>query len=447
MHHFVTRFWHGAAVAALVAIPIAGGCAEQNSAAKDAPDIASSGRASAAASPAPLKPGEAADWPNFRGPRHDLISAETGWADTWPADGPQQLWKVKVGTGFSSVSVVGNRLYTMGHDGRKEGGDDTVYCLDATSGAVIWKQSYPCALVDNLHEGGPAATPTVHAGRVYTVSKEGLLHCFAADSGNVLWKQPLQKLLGVPMPEWGFSCSPRVVGDLLIVEAGRTCALNPESGQLIWQSAAYRPGYGSISVVDHEKVRLIAVLNNDCLLLVSIQDGKEVAQQKWEAQFATSAITPLVDGDTIFISAGYNAGGMLTKLADDKLQRVWQNKNMSNHMANCVLWEGHLYGFDGNTHNRRNAELRCVDKATGELKWQERGLGVGSLMLADGKLIALSDEGELVIAKATAEGFQPISRANVLSGKCWTVPVLCGGRLYCRNAAGDLVCLDLRKPT
>jgi outer membrane protein assembly factor BamB len=383
-----------------------------------------------------------ADWPNWRGPQHNGISSETGWADTWRDDGPKQLWKATVGTGFSSISIAKGRLYTMGH----RGGDDTIYCLDPNTGDEIWKYSYPCKLVDNLHEGGPAATPTVDDDRVYTVSKEGQLFCFDAAKDDVLWSVKLQDLLGVEMPAWGFSCSPRVLGELLIVEAGRTCALNRKTGKLVWKTDEYRPGYGSPAIMRRGDEDLVVVLNNDYLLVVNAADGKEIAKQKWETDFATSSTTPIIDGNTIFISTGYNEGCAQFRLnTDNTLERNYQNKNMSNHMANCVLYESYLYGIDGNSHARRTCELVCMDAVTGAVKWKERGLGCGSLMMADGKLIVLSDEGELVIAPASPDGFKPTAKARVIEGKCWTVPVLSHGRVYCRNADGDVVCVDLRR--
>ncbi|MCC7085040.1 MAG: PQQ-binding-like beta-propeller repeat protein [Pirellulales bacterium] len=392
------------------------------------------------------------DWPNWRGPEHSGISRETGWQDTWPDGGPKQLWKASVGTGFSSVSIADGRLYTLGH----RGDDDTVYCLDANTGEEIWKHSYPCKLVDNLHEGGPAATPTIHEGRVYTHSKEGHLFCFDAAQGAVLWSVKLQDLLGVEMPTWGFSCSPRVLGDSLLVEAGRTCALDRNTGELRWKTDKYEPGYGSPAILRRGEKLLVVVLNNEYLLIVDAADGKEVAKQAWETSFATSATTPIVDDDTIFISTGYNAGCVMFRLAPAAgslpekteaglvLERVYQNKNMSNHMANCVLYDNYLYGIDGNSHNRRNCELVCLDAASGDVKWKHRGLGCGSLMIADDKLIVLGDDGELVIAPANSQAFQPTAKARAIEGKCWTVPVLSHGRVYCRNADGDLVCVDLR---
>jgi outer membrane protein assembly factor BamB len=285
----------------------------------------------------------------------------------------------------------------------------------------------------------------VHEGQVYTNSKEGHLYCFDAAKGDVVWSKNLQELLGVKMPTWGFSCSPRVLGDLLIVEAGRTCALNRKTGELVWKTDEHRPGYGTPAIMRRGDKDLVVVLNNDNLLVVDAADGKEIAKQPWETDYATSSTTPIVDGDTIFVSTGYNEGCALFRLKDDNsLERVYQNKHMSNHMANCVLYENHLYGIDGNSHARRTCEVVCMDAATGAVKWKERGLGCGSLMIAGGKLIVLSDEGELAIAPASSEEFKPTAKARVIEGKCWTVPVLSHGLVYCRNAEGDLVCIDLR---
>lgn len=321
--------------------------------------------------------------------------------------------------------------------------DDTIYCLDATSGKELWKYSYKCALVDNLHEGGPAATPTVDGNRVYTVSKEGHLFCFTADKGEVVWTHDLRTLLEVRMPEWGFSCSPLVLGDMLIVEAGRTVALDKATGKLIWQTGSYRPGYGSPVAFERAGETMIAVLNNDCLLVVRAKDGSGVAEHPWETDYVTTAATPIVFDGKVFISSGYGRGCALLKLAGDKLEVVYENRNMCNHMNNCVLWNGHLYGFDGNSHNRRLVQLVCMDFATGKVAWKRRGLGCGSLFLSDGKLILLGDEGELVVAKAQPDKYEDLAHAQVIEGRCWTVPILSHGKLYCRNADGDVVCLDL----
>lgn len=387
------------------------------------------------------------DWPNFRGPSHDGISAESGWSSEWGDDGPKKLWSKEIGTGFSSVSVADGRLYTMGHKpGHKPAkiGDDSVWCFDAETGELIWQHTYKCKIVDNLHEGGPATTPTVDDGRVFTISKQG--HMFALDvsNGDVLWKANLSERLGVAMPSWGFSCSPLVLGDKLIVEAGRTVALDKKTGETIWQTDKFYPGYGSPVAFEHDGKTLLSVLNNDFLMVLASDDGEILAKFPWETSYKTNATTPIVAGDTIFVSTAYNKGCALFDFDGSKLRPRYDHRDMRNHMANCVLYDGHLYGFDGKSHNRRLVKLVCMDYATGKVKWAERGLGCGSLMMANGKLIILSDQGELVVAPATPDGFTPTSRAQVIEGRCWSVPVLAGGRIYCRTAKGDLVAVDVR---
>lgn len=381
------------------------------------------------------------DWPVWRGPNGDGASQETNWSADWGADGPPQFWRASVGTGFSSMSVARGRVYTMGH----RDGNDTVYCFDAARGEEVWTHSYPCQLVDNLHEGGPACTPTVDGDRVYTVSKEGHFFCLSAKDGSVLWSKQLQALLGVNMPEWGFSCSPLVVGDKVVLEVGRTCAFDKESGELVWQTEKFRPGYGSPTLFQPEGSEpLVTVLSNDFLLVVKLASGEEVDRLKWETSFATSASTPLAKDNTLFISTGYGKGCLLAELKDGQLTKVYENNKIRSHMANCVLVDGVLYGIDGQSHLPSQCRLVALGHATGEVHWSERGFGCGTVLAAGDRLLILTDDGDLASAKASKGGYEPISRGKVLEGKCWTVPVLAHGRLYCRNAAGQLVCLDLR---
>ena len=164
--------------------------------------------------------------------------------------------------------------------------------------------------------------------------------------------------------------------------------------------------------------------------------GPRAALAHGGSYFDVNAADPVVSGARVFISSGYKHGGALLDVSRGSPQLVWENKNMRNQFNSCVLWQGHLYGVDDN-------QLRCLAFDTGEVKWTDKISGKGSLMLADGKLIVLSEKGELFVAEASPAGFKPRSRAQVLGGKCWTTPVLANGRIYCRNAAGDVVCVDV----
>jgi outer membrane protein assembly factor BamB len=270
--------------------------------------------------------------------------------------------------------------------------------------------------------------------------------CLDAGKGEVVWNCNLQKQFGVKLPDWGFACSPLILGDLAIIDAGCAAALDKHNGQVRWQTAPFRPGYGSPVPFEHGGETCLAILNNEFLLVLKAADGTEIARYPWATDYATTSTTPIIRGDTIFISTGYNKGCALLKLVDADLTPVYLNKKMRNHMNNCVLVGDFLYGFDGNSHNARLVNLVCMEYASGAVKWTHNGLGCGSLVAAGNTLLILSDEGELLTAQASPDEFRPLAHAQVLEGKCWTVPTLSHGRIYCRNAAGDLECLDARPP-
>jgi len=176
---------------------------------------------------------------------------------------------------------------------------------------------------------------------------------------------------------------------------------------------------------------------------VQLKDGKELWRFPWVTHWDINADDPvLVDGDKLLISS-FDRGCALLRLTADQPKVLWENKNMGNHFDGCIFVGSFLFGIDGNT-DQPDRELRCIDPRTGNVRWRHAGLGLGSIMASAGKLIVLGEKGELVVAEASPEAFKPIAAAQVLSGKCWTVPVLANGRLYCRNAKGTLICLDLK---
>jgi outer membrane protein assembly factor BamB len=386
----------------------------------------------------------AEDWPRWLGPEGTGVSQASNWKNNLE----KQAWKAKVGIGFSTVSVADGRVYTMGHDGRKSGGNETVYCLDAKTGKSIWAHSYPAPLIDYLHEGGPCSTPTVDGSIVYALSKHGMLHAFKAEDGTVLWKKEMMKEAGMKRPpEWGFAASPCLLGDLLLIEAGATFALDKKTGETEWESRPYRAAYGSPSTFKVGNADLITVLKTDGLVIFDAVNGKTLAFEKWETSYRTNSTTPVVKGDKIFISTGYKRGCALFKWGKGKLSKIYENQNLSTHMNNAIPVDDFLYGFDGNVHMAGPKDFVCIRFSTGEVQWRSKdaGLKVGSLIVAGDRIIALGQRGEVAIAPVDPKKFSPIAREQVIGGRCWTPPVLANGLLYLRNARGDLVCLDLRK--
>jgi len=382
----------------------------------------------------------AGDWPMWRGPSHNGISQEKGWLDRWPASGPPVLWKAGVGTGFSSFSVVGNHVYTAGNTDNT----DTVFCLDADSGKVLWKHSYPSDLGDKLFEGGTTGTPTVDGGRVFFLSRWGDVFCFDAASGKVIWSKNVHKETGVRIPGWGFSGSSLVFDNLLILNVGEAgMALNKQTGEIVWKSADKDAGY-STPVPMQQNGKWLGVLGSGAAYLaVDLQTGKEAWKYHWLTEYGLNAADPIIDGDHVFISTGYGKGDALLKVGSGEPQVLYKNKSLHTMLNPAVKVGDDLYGFDGDAS--ATTRLRCIEFSTGKKKWDDLDVELGALMVADGKLIVIDGHGDLFVAPASAAGFKPTARAHVLDGKCWTVPVLANGRIYCRNSRGDVVCLDVRK--
>jgi outer membrane protein assembly factor BamB len=384
----------------------------------------------------------AEDWPNWRGPNYDGISKETGWLASWPENGPKVLWEKAIGTGFASITVSKGKAYTMGN---KEG-KDYVYCFDAATGNEIWNKSYECPLYNNLHEGGPCSTPTVDGDAVYTLSKKGDIIRFNAATGDIVWQKNIQDEYGCKPPQWHFSSSPLIMGDLLILNAGvRGLALNKKDGSLKWQNGPGIGAYATAVPFDLDGKKRLAMLVEKEFIGLDVETGKVLWQIPWETYAQINATDIIISGNKLFVSTGYNTGCALYELKSDKPEEVYKNKEISTQLNSAVLWKGYLYGFDGNIgmNSPGKGNLKCMDFETGKVKWSQGDMGTGSLMLADGKLIILSEDGKLIIAEASPEGFRELASKQILTYQCWTVPVLANGRIYARNTAGKFVCVDV----
>src|SRR5882672_687989 len=373
--------------------------------------------AAALAVAAAALPASADDWPQWRGPARNGISAEAGWLDAWPAEGPRVLWKAEVGIGFSSFAVARGRVYTIGH----AHDTDTVFCLDADKGHVVWYHPYPADLGDKFFEGGPTSTPTVDGDRVYTIGKWGDLFCFDAANGKIAWTRNIATESGLPVPAWGFGGSPAVLGDLLYLNIGEAgIALEKATGKTVWKSGAAECGYSTPLPLPGEEP-LLLFSSGKAFLAVNSRTGKEAWRVKWMTQYGVNAADPVVDGSSVFLSTGYGKGAALYRTGKAEPELVWQNRVLRCQMNPPVLLGGYLYGVDGDAGQK--TALKCVELATGNEKWSQPLAGSGAVSSAAGSLIVLSGEGELMIAPASSEAFKPVARAKILGGKCWTAPV------------------------
>jgi len=377
---------------------------------------------------------QAADWPIWRGPNHDGISSEK-----LAGIEVKKLWSAQIGVGFASFTVAEGRVYTTGHANDK----DTVFCFDAASGKQVWKQDYAADLGDKYYEGGTSATPTIEDGKAYHLSRWGDVFCFDAATGKVVWQKNIQKETGADIPEWGFAGSPLVSGKLLILNVGKSgTAVEKASGKTVWTSDKDNAGYSTAYPMTVNGKPQVVLGSGRAYRGVDPTNGTVLWEHTWSTSYGVNAADPILSGTNLFISSGYNKGCALLDLASASPTEVWRSRVMRNQFNSSVLIDGHLYGSDGD--ESKSASLKCIDFATGTEKWSEASAGFCSLMAADGKLIVLTAKGELIIAKANPAKFEPISRTSVLSGRCWSAPVLANGRIYARNAVGELVCLGVK---
>ncbi len=372
----------------------------------------------------------AEDWPNWRGPNHNGISVEKDWDPLVLNDTAKPAWTAEVGIGFSAITVAGDKAITIGNIGKKT---DVVTCFDAKTGQVVWKYAYPESLTANMYEGGPNATATIADGKVYTLSKTGKAFCLNLSDGQVVW----MKDLGAKVPQWGFSSSPLLIGDKVVYNVfDRGVALNKVSGEIVWTSEDKKSSYATAVPVTVDGKTYVYLFGRDSLLCINSADGSVLWTYPWNTSYDVNASDPIIIGNEIFITSGYNHGCTLIRVEDGKPVKVWENKNMRSQLSGPVAIGSYIYGID-------DSQLVCLDWKTGEKKWSEPSAGKGSLMAADGKLIVLSEKGKLMIIKAIPEKFELIASAQVLDGRCWTMPTLANGRIYARNAAGKLVCMDV----
>ncbi|MCF7817049.1 MAG: PQQ-like beta-propeller repeat protein [Kiritimatiellales bacterium] len=373
-----------------------------------------------------------ADWPVWRGPDANGISSETGLNPT----GAHVLWTKELGVGHSTVSVKDGRLYTMGNIEDK----DVVYCLDAKTGEKIWDHSYDCPAGNYP---GPRATPVCSGDRVYTFSREGLLICFDAVSGAVAWKTDVLDKSGNENIKWGLASSPVIEGDLILLNVGESgVAVDRNSGKIKWKSVG-KSSYATPVVFDHKGKRCAAIFSAPGLQIVDVATGKKLDSFNWETKYDINGADPIVMGDRIFISSGYDHGCAMLDFSSGKLKKVWESDVLNNQFSSSILIDGYLYSVDGQA--KKKGHLRCISAVDGVEQWS-MPIGFGSLISADGKLIALGEDGTLYFAEATPKAYKEISQFKTgLSQLCWTPPALANGIIYCRNDKGTLVAIDVSK--
>ncbi|MEQ8210954.1 MAG: PQQ-like beta-propeller repeat protein [Lacipirellulaceae bacterium] len=382
---------------------------------------------------------QAEDWPQWRGPRRDGVSKETGLLQEWPAAGPPQKWVFKdCGIGYSGPAVVGDRIYILG----SRDGVEKLIALNTNSGEELWFTDIGTEF-ENGWGNGPRSTPTVDGDRIYALGAQGNLICVEAPSGELVWQKSMVDLGSKGPPFWGYSESPLIhQGHVIVTPGGKEgaiVALDKSTGELVWQSAELTSGahYSSTMLTQRNGKAEIVQLLVDKGVGVDAATGDMLWQTPWPGRVAVVP-TPILRDNHVYFTSGYGVGSMLVSIdAQYNVDVAYDNKVMKNHHGGVVLIGDHLFG-----HSDKVGWV-CQDFLSGKSVWREReALGKGSIAYADNRLYCFSkDEGIAVLADASPEGWKehgrftlsPLSEIRKDKGRIWTQPVVSNGRLYLRD--------------
>ena len=384
------------------------------------------------------------EWPQHRGPNRDNISTEKGLLDSWPNDGPKEVWRqTGLGEGYSSVAISDGKLFTMGN----RGNDEMLLAFDVADGKPLWSTKTGRAYRENMGNG-PRGTPTVDKDHVYALGANGDLACVKVGKGEIVWQQNILDEYGGNNITWGISESVLIDGNNLICSPGgrqgTIVALNKMTGRPVWRASVQgspQAAYSSPIVVEFGGVKQYVNYVHTAVVSVSAKDGNVLWGFRESANGTANCSTPLYADGQVYTSSGYGTGAASFKLAPGgKANVAYSNKDMVNHHGGMVLLDGHIYGFDEQI-------LKCIDLKTGKAKWQNRSVGKGSVTYADGYLYLRSENGPVALATATTNGydekgrFDPPGRSNKPS---WSHPVVCGGKLFLRDM-DTLLAYDVKK--
>ena len=367
------------------------------------------------------------DWPGFRGPRRDGVVRGVKIKTDWSASPPVQLWRRPVGPGWSSFAVNGDLMYTQ----EQRGNNEVVACYKASTGQPVWTHSDKARFFESNAGAGPRGTPTLSNGRIYAFGATGILNVLDARNGAVVWTRDVATETNTKIPFWGFSSSPLVFGDIVIVAAaGQLVAYETASGNRRWVGPAGGGSYSSPHPVTINGVAQVLLTSDGQLTSVSPADGKQLWQHQWAAN---SIVQPaLIASDNVLITsqeAGIRRIALTNNAGAWSVAERWTSNGLKPYFNDFVVHKGYAFGFDGRI-------LSCVDLNDGQRKWKGGRYGNGQLVLLPDQdlLLVLSEEGELALVQASSDQFTEVAKFPAIQGKTWNHPVLVGDVLLVRNA-------------
>ncbi|GAB5404622.1 MAG: PQQ-binding-like beta-propeller repeat protein [Aureliella sp.] len=385
---------------------------------------------------------QAAQWPGFRGPDRMGVQRGLRFATDWNANPPDEIWRIKVGPAWSSFAAAGNLLYTQ----EQRGEEEVVVCYSADSGKEIWASGVESRFFEALGGLGPRATPTLHDSAVYSMGAAGVLLKLDAATGQKAWEVDFQEVAQRGPPMWGFSSSPLVVDDMVVVYAGGkedlgVLAFSADTGELRWTAPAGPMSYGSLQKINPLGQAMLGLLSDVGLQTYDAATGKPLFEYSWP-HTGYRALQPLfVDQERVLIPTGMGAGTRLVNLQDSggelTGEEVWTSRRLKPDYSDIFVHKGNVYGFD-------NSVFASISLDDGKLNWKGGRYGKGqAILLADSDtILVVTEEGELVLVETNPEEHVELGRLESLDGRTWNHPIVVGDKLFVRNAA-EAVCYRL----
>jgi outer membrane protein assembly factor BamB len=391
-------------------------------------------------------PVSAADWPQILGPNRDGQSLEKSLSWDWSSKPPQVAWSKEIGSGWSGVVVVEGQAYVFHRRDNRE----ILSVLDSATGKEVWAFDYAAKYQDDFNfDNGPRATPVVRGSVAYLLGANGDLHAVETKKREKLWHRNILKDYAAGKGYFGVAASPLVVDDKVIVNVGgkgaSVVAFDAANGKEVWKVGNDEASYSSPVVAEFNGKKIVIAFTRRGLLGLDLTTGRQLFEQQWRSRIDASvnASTPLILDGHIFLTSSYGTGAILFKCDGTSITEVWSNdKSMSCQYATPVRVGDHLIGAEGRA-DYNSGNLRCINWKTGEVKWSANRFGCASVIAADGRMLAVTESGELVAVAANAEKYQELGRLRILEGKVRSIPALSSGLLFARDEK-KLVCVSLK---
>ncbi len=398
----------------------------------------------------------AGDWPQLLGPnRNGHAAADERLANAWPIGGPKAVWTRDIGSGFAAISIANPKNANPADSTatailfHRQKDEQIVEALDATTGDPLWRKAIATRYVSTISDDdGPRATPVIHAGRVYCLGADGELVCLALDSGKQVWIRHLSQDFEIPGSYFGAGSTPLVEGENLLVNVGGRgragiVAFRLSDGKTAWQATDEAASYSAPIAATIDGTRHAIFVTRYNVVSLDPVDGKVRFKFPFGKRGPTvNAAAPLICDGNLFVTSSYGVGAVMSKIEANRATDAWRNvDNMSSQYTTCVYHDGVLYGCDGRA-DQPPTHLRALDATTGEILWSEKNFGVAHLILADKKLLALKEDGTLVLFAPSKEKFRALASAKVLDETTRAVPALSNGYLYIRDT-NTLKCLEV----